>query len=889
MAIFVVFNVLLRSRNILVFINGMQFQEIEIEDFRSRQLDMRNIPQHELELLKQMVLITARINAITPAIFKDLSTNILLATKRQVSNSTLKRIFGFAAYKFQPSLYTLNVLSEYCGFNSWIHFSASKKSTLQNQQLSYESEASGTDLQLKLLEWSQYTLQVLKNKSGIPFSLTIPRDLLHEHLEIFIHNPYPATVVTAPAGYGKTIGLCHWVEEQLNSLIKLGKDIILFTNNKTLNRIGQHDELHQLLLSLAGITTNSPFTVQALQNHLRNHKIYLIIDSSDTTSPSNGQFSTILNILLNAIANHQNTNNLKVILTMRPSDWMEFRRQLIAENKIDQWFFGFMTDERNERNFPPFSPHELKLLADKLNPGINLNYDTHSEVFTLFSYPPFVQYYYQKNSKRFFLNQLDVFDMYDVVHSNILDKIYTGRHNTEKVLLINTILEKGRYYNGSFCTDKLKVYEDIKTHKVAYQDLLSLDILSEINYSDESGYHECIEFVNDRILSHSITVKLIYDNDNSFDKELINKINRHNDLKLQIIKWCIYIAIKNKQYSIFTYLHHLLLPATEKSTLILFLSKLIDKGLLTNNDGIEELPFDVTQPELFNFFFGMEFISPDYEKVLTSLLKLKVQNTSKIWIHCCLGIIHLISLNADGVENCLASLKKFSSEDYLIFQINPLSCLETIYYFLKFRIIKKEALSDITKFSLYPYLKRHQLNKISSNHILYLLALSTLSISGNSRKIIRFINTLHNIHHSNDLFLPEFHILLLISKANALLDLGKNDDAVNIFNLIMADFSDNEKNFTTYMKAYLELLASRLLPYTSDHTYIETSVMKMANWHEKEHVKMLQVNTLSYYLNYKVADRLTVNYQTLYFKFLKIMRSTSFDPRSFVINHNYFQ
>lgn len=848
---------------------------------------MRIILQHELELLKQQVLAIAKIKVITPAVFRELSSSIQQATKKQVSNSTLKRIFGFAAYSFQPSLYTLNVLAEYCGYESWVNFST-KNDALNAALATSNQPPSYYNLQSKALETSLHTLQSLKIKSGIPFTLTIPRELLNEHLEIFMHTEYPLTVLSSPAGYGKTIALCHWVEEKIQLMRRQqSKDVLLFINSKALSRTHQQDQLQQWLLSLSGIYADAPFSDEALRDHLLKHKFYLVLDGLDSTSLSDLQLDTATNMLLDTMNLYKDSHNFKVIITMRSATWINFQRQLMSENRYDQCFPGFMADENNERNFTLFTPHEIKQLANKIKPGLNLTYDLHREVFSLFSYPPFFQYYYQRNAKSFALNELDVFDTYKVIHSYILDNIYTGRYCTEKVLLIHAILKRGRYRESHFCTDKIKIYEEIARYNHAYNDLISIGVIREINLSNDTGYIECIDFVHDRILTYCMATKLIYDNHDEFNDDLIHRIScdYNPKFRLQVLKWCIYTAIKNKQFHIFNYLPKVQLVAAEKATLILFLSKLIEQGFLSDSDGENNLPFDISRPDLFNYFFGVEFISFEYEKALRSLLKLNLQDVSKIWIYTCLGIIHLLSLNAEGVEECLNSLKEFPPEVFLSFQINPLYCIETLFYYMKYNIIKTDAIADITRFIFNPYVKRHQLNKISSNHILYMLALCTLYVTGNPRKVLRFIKTLFHIHHSNDQFLPEFHFFLLISKSNFLLEAGRTNEAVEIFKLVMIDFTDDEKKFTPYMKASLEYLAARLLPYMLNHAYIDTIIAGVVTWPDKDPYRFLKVNALSHYLSYNANSHSAADYQSLYFKYIKLIRSTSFDPRCFVFNY----
>ncbi|MBS7563876.1 NACHT domain-containing protein [Mucilaginibacter sp. Bleaf8] len=849
---------------------------------------MRIISQQDLDLLKDAVLTAANLKANTPAVFKELSLLIADKTKKQVSNSTLKRIFGFAAYTFQPSLYTLNVLAEFAGHESWTSFLNQHK----QQQLPAAPAIPPRDmntLQQRALETSKRTLQALKSKSGIQFPLTIPRDVLREHLEIFTHSPCIGTVLAAPAGYGKTIALCHWVDEQIQlNQQQNNPDIILFISSRMLSAANQQGNLYHWLLSLSGASTASEVEHDAIKAHLARYKFHLVIDALDLTSLPPDQLETVQHLLLDIIAVYQESVNFKIIVTMRSATWINFRRQLQAENKLEHWYTGFMSEENPDRNLPLLTASEIVQLGNKIKPGLKMTYELHQDIFQLFSYPPFFQYYYQQNSKDFVLDELNVFDTYEVIHSYIVDKIYTGRYSTEKVLLLQVIIEQGRFRDNRFCTNILAVYPGIKELNNGYQELISTGIIREINLSSSTGYTECIEFVHERILTYFTATKLIAENRDRFNGELIDKIsNTFNDrLRLQVLKWCIFIALKNNEPIIFSYLPRIQLIASEKATLIMFLAKLADQGILSDTEDGGGLPFDISNPELFQYFFGIEFLSSDYEIALQSLLKLKLQDASKIWIYTCTAIIHVISLNAPGVETCINELKKFPANAYLHFQINPLNCLETLYHFLKFKVVKKEAIAEITRFIFHPVLKRHQLNKLSSNHILYMLALGTLMISANPAKMLRFISVLHRVHHNNQQFLPQFHLGLLISKTHFLLDLGRQQEALSIFELIMLDYKDDRNKFTPYMKSLLDLLAARLIPYSADNNYIDASVKALTQPNTDNTYKLLQVNALSYYLTNRYKDRMSADYKTLYFKFIKLMRSSAFNPKSFLMNYD---
>ncbi|MDN3548187.1 PAS domain-containing protein [Mucilaginibacter aquaedulcis] len=81
------------------------------------------IDPHQLEIIKALTLAAAGIKNVTPADCRLLSFLIMTKTKLGVSETTLKRLYGFAISKFNPSYYTLNTLAVYCEFDGWDSFS----------------------------------------------------------------------------------------------------------------------------------------------------------------------------------------------------------------------------------------------------------------------------------------------------------------------------------------------------------------------------------------------------------------------------------------------------------------------------------------------------------------------------------------------------------------------------------------------------------------------------------------------------------------------------------------------------------------------------------------------------------------------------------------------
>lgn len=144
------------------------------------------------EKLKKSVLKVSGLTTVNAANCRTISSLIETAIKQRVSETTIKRIYGFAYSKFTPSLFTLDALARYCAYRNWENFCDQQEADLPS--------ANSTSVSYQAGKVTKYTLQALKNKSGIPFNQTICRAFVDNHMEAFINGDCTATIFAAPAG-----------------------------------------------------------------------------------------------------------------------------------------------------------------------------------------------------------------------------------------------------------------------------------------------------------------------------------------------------------------------------------------------------------------------------------------------------------------------------------------------------------------------------------------------------------------------------------------------------------------------------------------------------------------------------------------------------------------
>jgi len=835
------------------------------------------------ENLKKQILKISGFTNLIPANCKTISLLIEEKTKQKLSETTLKRIFGFALSKFRPSLFTLDVMCKYCGYRGWIDFCENQ------EEVAIRSSDAGinkNNLSYNAGKITQFTLQALKNKSGIPYYQTIKRKFMDDHFDIFLNGQYNATIFAAPSGYGKTIALTHWIEEMLAlNTAEQNDDIILFFSlNALMNVFFSGRDLNEWILALLGYSPDQDITLLLKSKQKDKSRFFLIIDGLDDHTFKNDQFQLLLNQVLDIFSLYQQHSWFKLVLTMRTATLINYSHLLNYDQP--NWFKGFVTHEDEVTNVPMFNISEIKRLCVKINP--NTTHVVDADVVKKINYPLYFQFYYKSHKDDFSLRKIDQFFLYELIATFILNKIYLGPNSVEKILLINALWEKMDLKYQTYSIKKLAVDASIKQYKQAYQELLSIGYLKEVNTSTSLNYETFIYFGNNDFLTYTIAKKLLDGNDLIFNTHLIESLNtlfQNNPIKLTVLKWYIIYALKSGQSVNFELLHKAHLNPNEKSAIIIFLGDLFKKEFSASRNS--ESIFNHFRSDynvgLSNYFLGLEFINPEYKKTLNTLLNYGLCNKEKILMHCSLAIISIMELDVNQLEEQLSQLKKFQADDYQEFTINPLLCLETIYYYLKYGIVKQEAFIDLTKF-YFNYSNTTAVHSNKQSHdVLYLLGVYTLTICKKPNKILKLINAINRTYQRGNEFQYGYHFLLKITTTESTLALNKTDEAMALYNELSDDYNEHKKDYTPFMRASFYLLRLKV-NFMKDHDNdVFDQIQLLLHLSEQYGYKLIKLNCLIFVLENQSTLRINTDfYKLIYYDFIKIIRESGFRGESFV-------
>jgi hypothetical protein len=708
-----------------------------------------HLSHHNFELLKSKVQFLSGLENTTPADCKIISCLILKKTGYNISETTIKRIYGFAESRFNPSQFTLEALCIYCNYSGWEVFC---NQHIYNTTSASEEDVNWIALQRNAGKTTKFTIEAIKTRSGIPYNKTIRRQFVDDHIKVLSESANTGTVIAAPAGYGKSIGLCHWVEEQVElNESKANNDIILFFSTSAMaNLIHSGRDINDWLLGLLGYSVEADIKSLWDDKQRKGSKFYLIIDGFDpyTFKPEN--YTILLGLITDLLALNQFNPWMKIIMSMRPSTWLNHKHEFTAVNNM--LVTNFMDDEPNI-NVPLLSPTDVKTLCVNLNQ--HLSRATCSQMSADFNHPLIFQLYYKKYKENFTLNNVSNNTMYELIYCYMLSKLSMGSLADEKLLIVREIATHTDINDPKKGAEKYEIYEFVKKHNAAYQELLSNGLITEINDTvNTENYNVTIRFTNAQFGSLSVALCLLNDHDHLFDSLLIDEINlrfsqsRH---RLTILKWCILHAIKTGQQASLVNLTACNFSPADKFELASYMGDAFSKESLLHDDEMLLQHFKTdANDELFDYFLAPELLNTDYQSTLKNLLRFDIPDSKKIMIYTALGIISATSLDIDGLYIYMVKLKSFSAIDTLNFCINPAECIDVIYHYLKYGIVKKDGLKTLTHLCFEPPIKDTELRNCALNDMLYLLGMYTISIANNPKKTLRFINTIKKSYKDDD-------------------------------------------------------------------------------------------------------------------------------------------
>lgn len=595
--------------------------------------------------------------SITPADCKTLSDAVLADTKKTISETTLKRLFGFARRSFDFSIYTLDTLAEYIGYPNWENFY--NENAREFAKVSSSHSNKWQTLKKTCSKYSGYTLQTIKNGSGIPFSETSHREELTNFVKKFLQTNQSIAPVVAPAGFGKSVGMAHTVLklwEGENPVFP--DDICCFINLHQVQTIAlyKHSLTEWLSKYLHLLYDEIASLVSSRDNEAR---LVIIIEGFDEKTFSTDKLKLIYANIIEFINYNNKYHWIKIILNLRPAAWAKLVHTYFNPSFFHTRVFidNSYPNENVIHHTLPFGSAEVKKILG-MNRVNRMALDRFSKDFMDFlSYPRFLEILLTVITPEAINTQSEETLIYRIIETDARYHSQFDTHAAIKTRIIDKVLAPR--LDGS-CADANNEWLFVKDNLTtsAYNQLTDDFILVEERlYRSSAAYPKQIKFSSKFLETYYISISMLRKNEHIINTDLADSIFTNpclQEYRPAILKWYLLQALYNNNINaVQGVFNSIYINPEDKLQFFEFLinlsggndhqRKLIDT-LLVNNDFIAQF-FD--QGLLY------KHIGASNNRLLLTLFSQAPQDK---WQQCSLVLLFL---------NAMLHLQTYHAEAYL--------------------------------------------------------------------------------------------------------------------------------------------------------------------------------------------------------------------------------
>jgi hypothetical protein len=685
----------------------------------------------------------AGIKNITPSDCKHIAEEIRKTVRKNVSETTLKRFFGFAAVSHGFSKYTMSALSEYADYMQPIYFGGKP---------SFDpSENSWQKLHKKIGNISDYVLREIRNRSGLPYDLTISRKFAQHDLEEFYDNQASFMCFIAHPGYGKTILLSHIIQKYFRDQDAVYKDsIILFLNASSFFRTdnGKFDLNHHLK-NILSIPQSDDLLIFLKEANTERNKFFLVIDGFEELALNKDSKSQLFNDLVDFICTLDHNHDIKIIMSMRSTMWVRFYDKIRSSAYLKQaWFKGNYFNENEVSNVPPFTEDELQELVE--NTG-NENYFKINPVLKAqLKFPFHTQLYYQLREEDPFLNYGSNIAFYELISRFIQEKIFKSNHYTEKLRFIKRLLEITDYGQTSHSVEKNLLIEELINFKNAYMELVADGILIEERRSVGFFPKEYISFLHPQVFEYFIYMELF--NRFTLSEEVdqifsyIDSNYKGNANRFILLQWAVRHFIRTSSYEVIDYIQALQLNNYERNYLVYFIAENLKYELNLFPEKANEIKGAKVHEKIIEGLSNLDYIDSCYFEGIQALIDVSDIDQNWITYHSILSIIDILSLDTNRLSARMDILKQQQELCENSF-VNPLVFLEFAY-----AKTQGENPSPAGLIAMVENMLADGDKLPSSKHpdtitgVFYMLLLGTNRLYGDQEKALQLINVVYKVH-----------------------------------------------------------------------------------------------------------------------------------------------
>jgi len=509
---------------------------------------MQELNPSDVELLKEKIESLFGNPIKYPKDCYALSVAIDNKIGRQVSETTLKRIWNLVKSPFNPSKYTLDSLSLYLGYRNWEDFVC----RVTDSQKEKENRSMWFELREKAMVTSRASFKNIRNRMGIPYENSVVRQFAHEHTKAFLESDKSATAFIAPGGYGKSTIISHIAEDFfLSDNCLYPNDIVWFIDCGVLDALITKDfDIESFLLQLLGYNTEISFHDLFTKFPEYVHgRVVIIIDGLNEITSKVEKIHILIDNILKIIALNSEVSWFKIVVTLRTDLWNYLSKSIQDFEMLKKLWYNveFSVDSSNISNIPSLKFEEVEAILEKNNVKNYLLMDNiiQNEVYSIVRIPYFLHLYIALvRDSHYMVNDIDLLKEF------VSRKIINTKSGGSKLQLIDYLLFSTNYGVDTDIIVKKQVAHLLEDKLDEFTELVSFGILYE--YRVESKFLEYTSYVK---FSHQILFEFLLANfwlrEFGFSNELFEGVSdfyKHNiDLKYNISSWLIKYAFKENK------------------------------------------------------------------------------------------------------------------------------------------------------------------------------------------------------------------------------------------------------------------------------------------------------------------------------------------------------
>ncbi|MCZ4222627.1 hypothetical protein [Pedobacter rhodius] len=817
--------------------------------------------------LRKFVLIKSGLRNIDPANCKTISESIFKETKNYISETTVKRFFGFAQTHHKFSLFTLNSLSQYIGYPDWESFCKDKTSQTEHVNDIW------SDLKIRCQVITDASLIASKNSSGIPFEATANRSFLYSDFDYFLKNNYQFTTISAQPGQGKSILLAHFVEHFFyseNALYK--KDIVLLINSGTIYDIIQND------LSLKDWFHKEFkfYGVSELINYFKKNpreckgRFVLIVDGIDQFL--SGSYN--LKILTDFLYSIEENDFVKIVLGLRVNNWVNIQPSISGSAFLtNAWYKGLFFDYDHNTNVPPLNKEEIFYTLSQIENSVIKDDDLHDGLIKQFQTPFWLQVYYRLKQENNKIRLNDYILCLELTIYFLESKIFLSKNSTEKIFILKKISNTISKGNLHYRVSKEKILDYIINYPEAYRELVYSGILIEEKRLTTSTPTEIVRFLSDDIYTYflffQLTEKFNFKPDTAFFREILTVYADWADLRTLMLKWSIRFCINRNEIQALKEIFKLPFNNEEKNDAFDFIC---DAALLELEKKDALFNAQTINMHFIDIMIMGRMISKNYKETIKKISEKVFNEDIQIILNVMECSICVMSLDKSGLTENMNLLKRNHKRLQDLFLLNPYDLILFLSNVLNDKNNNSKILNDnILKLCQQIAESAPQKNEslTSVEVIIYRMVLIVLFSSKNYEACNRFLFAILK-KYPKIFYLRSsiFSSFLLVIAAQTNIKLNQHKKAQRLIRYMDKLIGEDNTYCTPFIKASYILVKGNFLNHTKNYENALKELEKgliISKKHELQMVeislRLLKINTLKHtgnieHMNQTIKDLL---------------------------------